>query len=142
MRNNIAGPGQGLQLPQYLYPSELYNAPYDFSNNYQTLSPGDAIPVPAGTWFLQVGAYSCLQFLDPVTATWRMVDAVRGQPFWFQSDGFNFRIANLTGCPVAAVVAGGGSSFAASTATITASTGGSTWQAIVGGSLSVSTVSA
>jgi hypothetical protein len=50
------------------------------------------------------------------------------------------RIANLTGCPVAAIVAGGGTGFAQATATITANVGGSTWRAIVGGALSVSSV--
>ena len=54
----------------------------------------------------------------------------------------NFRIANLTACPAAAIIAGGGTGFAQATATITANVGGSTWQAIVGGCLTVSTISA
>ena len=70
-------------------------------------------------------------------------DAQRGQSFHFNTNGSqNFRIANLTACPVAAIIAGGGTGFAQATATITANVGGSTWQAIVGGCLTVSTISA
>jgi hypothetical protein len=50
------------------------------------------------------------------------------------------RLANLLGCPIAAIIAGGGTSFTQATATITASTGGSTWNPIVGGSLGVKSI--
>ena len=63
----LSGPGVGLQLPQNLYPTELANAPFDFSNPNISLAPGDAIPLPAGTWYLDLGLYSVLQYLDPVT---------------------------------------------------------------------------
>jgi hypothetical protein len=139
-----SGPGVGLPPPQNLYPSELTNAPNDAPTNYLGLAPGQVLNIPAtGTngWLVDPGSVSVLQYLDPVSGTWRLWNAFRGTPVVVTSDGFTRRLANLTGCPVAAVVAGGGSSFAAATATITANVGGSTWQAIVGGSLSVSTVS-
>lgn len=140
-QNNIAGPGQGLQLPQYLYPTELYNAPYDYSSNELTLAPGDAIPIPAGSWLIWPGQYSVLQFLDPVTGIWRIMPAgERGGPQVITSDGFTRRIANLTGCPIAARVDNGGTGYTQATATITASTGSSTWQPIVGGQCSVISV--
>ena len=58
------------------------------------------------------------------------------------SNGQNLRIANLTGCPIAAVVVAGGSGFTQATATVSANVGGSTWQAIVGGQLSIVSVTA
>lgn len=139
-----SGPNVGLQLPQYLYPTELANAPYDLATNQLTLGAGDALPIPNGRWLIDLGEFSFLQVLDPVTGIWRTTAnaAQRVSPIVVYADGFTRRIANLTGCPVGAVVAGGGSGFAQATATLSASVGGSTWQPIVGGSLSVSTVSA
>lgn len=144
MTQRISGPGQSLPTPANLFPSYLTGTPYDAPMNYVGLAAGDAIYIPADSndYMVQVGAYSVLQWLDPVTGVWRSVDANRGQPMHISSNGSqNFRIANLTGCPVAAIIAGGGTGFAQATATITANVGGSTWQAIVGGSLSVSTIS-
>ena len=142
MAQRISGPGQYPPRPSNLYPTELMNAPADFGSNLQTLAPGQAIPVPAGSYAVGVGNLSVLQWLDPVTGVWRTHGAARGQPTYVESNGFNWRVGNFTGCPISAVVAGGGTGFSASTATITANVGGSTWQAVVGGSLSVSTINA
>ena len=144
MAQIISGPGVALPYPQNLYPTELNNAPNDAPTNLLTLAPGQVLTIPAtGTngWLVDPGAYGVLQWLDPVTGVWRGFSSARIQMQAMTSDGFTRRMANLTGCPVAAVVAGGGSGFVQSTAAITANVGGSTWQAIVGGSLSVSTVS-
>ena len=141
----ISGPGVGLPYPQNLYPSELNNAPADAPTNFITLAPGQVVTIPAtGTngWLVDPGPYGVIQFLDPVTGVWRGFDSTRGRMQALTSDGFTRRLANLTGCPIAAIVANGGSGFAQSTAAISANVGGSTWQAIVGGSLSVSTISA
>src|SRR5262245_21686838 len=143
MPQPLGGTGQALQLPQYLYPTELYNAPYDISNNAQSLAPGDALPIPAGTWYMGGGQYSVIQFKDPVTGQWRM-DRANASARWGQafvrSDGVNYRIANLTGCAVSAVVTAGGSQYVESSTTVTASAGGSTWAAIVGGMLTASSI--
>lgn len=137
------GPGVGLQLPQALYPTELYNAPNDLYSNEITLNAGDTLPVPNGRFSVFLGNYSVMQVLDPVGNFWRtMPRAPYQKHLTFYGDGFTRRVANLTGCPVAAIIAGGGSSFAAATAQITATVGGSTWQAIVGGSLSITSVTA
>src|SRR5512143_3284810 len=112
MTQRISGPGQSLPTPANLFPSYLTGTPYDAPMNYVGLAAGDAIYIPADSndYMVQVGAYSVLQWLDPVTGVWRSVDANRGQPMHISSNGSqNFRIANLTGCPVAAIVAGGGS---------------------------------
>ncbi len=145
MAQLISGPGVGLPANQYLYPSELSpaNVPPDFASNKISLSPGDALPIPAGRWYVNPGLYSFIQFLDPTTGVWRSFNAARGQPQVIVSDGFTRRVANLTGCAVAAVVQGGGSAYVAASTTITAVTGGgSTWQPIVGGQLSVTAVGA
>ena len=96
----ISGPGIGLSLPQNLYPSELYQAPYDWSNNLITLAPGDSIPVPSGgNVLVDIGQDSVLQFLDPVTNIWSMGSnaAWQGGHQFVVSDGFNVRVANLLG---------------------------------------------
>ncbi len=117
----ISGPGLGLPLPQNLYPTALQNSPYDFSNSRQTLAPGSAIQIPAGDWYISLGMYLVLQYLDPVTNSW--VTAASGG--WessihhVTSDGFNMRIANLTGCVVAASINNAGSGYAQATTTVT-----------------------
>lgn len=139
MPTPLSGPGLGLPLPQYLYPSELNNAPLDSSNNKIALAPGDQLPVPAGTWYIDLGKYNVLQYLDPVTNTWSLLadGAWTMGPLYIKSDGFNIRVANLTGCPVSASVLATGSGFVQSTTTLTATGGNSTWTPIVGGQLAL-----
>jgi hypothetical protein len=121
MPSFLSGPGLGLALPQNLYPTELQNAPYDFSNSRVTLAPGACIQFPAGDWYYSLGMYLVLQYLDPVTGVW--VTGASGG--WesgvghVSSDGFNVRIANLTGCVVAASITAAGSGYAQATTTIT-----------------------
>ena len=143
MATIISGPGVGLPTPSSLYPSNLNNAPYDVNSNYINLPPGGVLVLPAtgaNGMLIDVGAVSQLQFLDPVTGVWVQDQRVGKGISVVTSDGFTRRLANMTGCPVAAIVVNGGSGFASATATVTATVGGSTWQAIVGGSLSVSTI--
>jgi hypothetical protein len=136
MAGQLAGPGQGLPFPQSLYPVNLLNGELVSASNYQTLAPGQALPVPRGTWAIDVGGYAFVQYADPVTGTWRNFSSARKGLTVVVSDGFNYRVANLTGCAVSAVVTNGGSSYAQSTTTVTAASGNSTWQAIVGGRVS------
>ena len=142
MTQIISGPGVPAPQPQNLYPTQLQGTPADAPTNYVGLEPGEAIYIPQGSnrYLIDPGAVSVLQFLDPITGTWRGFGSARGQHQLVADMTFVGRIANLTGCPVSAIVAGGGSGFAQATAAITANVGGSTWQAIVGGALSVSTV--
>jgi hypothetical protein len=103
-----------------------------------TLAGGEALPIPAGDWFVDPGPYGVFQFLDAVTGTWRTVTSARDQVKFIKSDGFSVRVANMTGCPIAAVVTAGGSSY--SSATVVAATGGnSTWTAVIGGLVSTTT---
>lgn len=134
------GAGLGLPSPQYLYPTQLSGASRDIANAYQSLPAGEALTIPAGQQLVSPGLYSFIQYNDPINQAWRgmTTDRIAPTPFW--SDGQNYRIANLTGCPVAAIVVAGGSSYVQSSTTVTASAGGSTWQAIVGGMVSLTTI--
>ncbi len=143
MAQIISGPGVNLPYPQNLYPSELQNAPQDASSNRLALAPGDAFVLPAGDWYITLGFYLVVQFLDPVTNVWVTGTGSslnRGQLF-VKSDGFTSRIANLTGCVISASVAAGGSGYVQATTTITAigTFAGSapTLLPIVGGALAV-----
>ena len=142
MGQYIAGPGISLPFPQNLYPSELQNAPPDTSSNKNTLSPGDTLPIPAGDWFVNMGQYCVLQFLDPITNVWTMGPnaAWQGGHQFVVSDGFNVRVANLTSCVVAAVITTVGTGYVQATTTIAATPGNSTWLPIVGGQLGFGTV--
>jgi len=145
MTQNISFIGNPCPPPMNLYPSELANSASDAPTNYLTLAPGEAINVPAqsNSYLLNLGQFLTLDYLDSVTGTWRMQQDFainRNSMVYVTSNGSDRRITNRMGCPVSAIVAGGGSSFAQATATITANVGGSTWQAIVGGSLTVTSV--
>lgn len=139
----LAGPGQGLPLPQNLYPSQLFNAPPDQPSNTLALAPGQELPIPAGDWYLSLGQFCTLEFQDPVTGIFEQAVA----PGWTSglihvtSDGFNLRVANRTACPVSASVQTYGSAYVQGTTTITPTPGTSTWLPIVGGQLAVSTLS-
>lgn len=139
MTQLIAGPGLGLPYPQSLYPSQLFNAPPDEPTNRVALAPGDTLPIPAGHWLVNMGQYCMLQFLDPVTGIWSMGPnaAWQGGHQFVISDGFNVRVANLTGCPLSASVAAYGSAYVQATTTIVATPGNSTWVPLVGGQLTV-----
>lgn len=139
MTNRIGGVGVGLPLPQFKYPSELNNAAPDSGNAYIGLAPGDSMTIPPGDWIIN-RIYCFVQYFDSVNNAWRGNATALGPQEQVFSDGVNYRVANLTGCPVAAIVVAGGSGYSQSSTSVTASTGGSTWQPIVGGMMSVNTI--
>jgi hypothetical protein len=140
MPQPLAGPGLGLPFPQNLFPTDLFNAPLDCPTNEVLLSPGNAIVLPAGDWYVNRGKYSDVQFLDPVTNIWRFPTTPLANNQFIKSDGFTVRVANLLGTPVSGVILAGGTGYVQATTTITANVGGSTWQPIVGGSLGVQSI--
>lgn len=138
----LSGPGVGLWLAQYLFPTELTNAPPDFSSNRQGLAAGEAFPLGAGDWYVDLGMYSILQYLDPISGQWNqgVTGGWTGGLSFVKSDGFNARIANMTGCPVGANVTAAGSNYVQSSTNITPSAGTSQWNPIIGGALTVTTI--
>lgn len=137
-QNRLGGPGLGLPYPQALYPATLIGSAYFPAGNEITLGAGECLPVPPGDWFIQLGKYTQIQFLDPVTTTWRSLTPDPAENTVIHSDGQNIRVANLLGCPVAGIVTGLGTGYIAGSTTITPSgSGGSTWVAVVGGALNV-----
>lgn len=132
----IAGPGQGLQAPQALYPVTLHNSPFTAPTNQVTLQAGQTVTLPAGSQIVSWGAVSALQFKDPVTGQWLNL-STPGEPGAMQlrSDGFNYRVANLSGVATGAVVSAAGSGYVQATTVVTPSAGNSQWHAVVGGTL-------
>lgn len=139
MPTPLSGSGVGLPAPQALYPSSLGSTPYTSPTNILSLYPGEVIVVPAGHWFVSPGNYGMLQYVDPVTGLWRSFRNGLDKIHYVWSDGFNLRLANLTGCPVGAVVTAAGSNYVQATTTVTANGGNSTWVPIVGGLVSTTT---
>lgn len=136
MAGPLAGAGQSLPYPQTLYPAGLLNGANPPAGNHQTIAPGQSIAVPRGNFWVDVGAYAVLQYLDPVLGAWRGLNSARpGPQLVTGSDGFNFRVANMTGCAVGAIVTNGGSAYVQGSTTVTPSAGNSTWQPVVGGRL-------
>ena len=116
------------------------------ATNAISLPAGSVYVIPAGNYQINLGPYTELQYLDPVTGIWR-TQLWPGQDSQFACDGANQRLANLTGCPVAAVITTSlatgcvtGIGATATTCTVTPSTGSSTWCPIVGGALSTTCV--
>lgn len=144
MSQPLAGPGLGLPLPQQLYPAELLNAPVDTPTNRIGLAPGDELPIPAGTWYIDPGSYCIIEYLDPVTNVWTHTPSCgwSGGPRYIKSDGFTLRIANRTGCLTSTSITAQGSAYVQATTTI-AVTGitGATVTPIIGGALGASIVS-
>jgi hypothetical protein len=119
-------------------------APLDLSNlnfNEITLQAGQVWTIPSGQYQLTLGQYSQLQTKDPITGLWRTNANAQNASVVLGSDGENWRLANLTGCPVAALVTNqGGNYTSAPTVTPSGGGGGSTWTAIVGGAVESITV--
>lgn len=104
------------------------------SNDYE-LQAGTAYLIPSGTWSVHLGRYLKMQEYDPITTIWRDIGDEGSGRRYVQSDGVNHRIANQTGCAVAALILNAGSGFT-SAPTVTASAGASVWLPIIGGALS------
>jgi hypothetical protein len=145
MPGPLSGVGVLLQQNQFLYPADLiasFGGSVDVGTNEVVLAPGSALPLMRGDWLIDIGGPLIVQWADPTTGIFRTpATGFRGTPQFIQSDGQNVRVANLTGCPVGAVVTNAGSGYPTSGTTCTASgAGGSTWLPIVGGQLSITTV--
>lgn len=131
-------------------PLNLNNIPTTNTNCIQ-LAASETYMIPPGAYLVSPGAYTLLQFLDPVTQVWKDVTPAVGGDYFVDADGGNFRLANLTGTPVGALITSGGSgSYTTLTngvgttvtgLTVTPSAGSSVWVPIVGGAVSATLTS-
>lgn len=111
-----------------------------------SLVSGGAAPLTAGQYQIGTGPYTTLQWYDPITTLWRpLTSSPQAASLEISSDGYNYRVANLTGTVVGAIVTNGGTATmtngiypgntgAAITAIVTATT--TAFNVIVGGSVS------
>ena len=126
----IGGVGIPLQ-----YPFNNYGYQPTGGSNRFTLGAGSNFVIPSGRWLISPGRYGFIQYLDPVSGLWINYETQAANvPVTLDTDGYNFRIANPTGTVVGAVMTANGSGYT-SAPVVTASAGGSTWTAIVGGAL-------
>jgi hypothetical protein len=150
------GPSDRVAAFQQNVGQQIINQTY--GGAYQIgLAPGQTLLLPSGQWLTQPGPYSDVQYFDQPSQMWRNFNQYDSIPVPISSDGTNYRYANLTGCPVAAVVTTAGTTlgaaypvtmfaptgtwvggvFTAGTPNFvsTASAGGSTWNAFIGGAI-------
>lgn len=141
----IGGPGIRLQTPGPLYPAQIFpvggrGIPAIVGDNAMSLPACSFIQIPPGRQFVYAGLYSVIQFFDPVSSIWRTMPTV-DRNMVVDSDGQNFRIANITGGVVGAVITNAGSGLtngigtAATGLAVTPSAGGSVWIPVVGGAI-------
>ena len=108
-------------------------------SNVVSLAAAETWLIPSGRWGLKPGRYTCVQEYDPITTIWRSIGggATWGTLDRVVSDGANYRLANLTGCAVGALITNAGTAYT-SAPTIAPTGGSSVWKAIVGGALNTS----
>lgn len=146
----VGGSGVGLNLTNALggpIPQQNANPITAFNptrgTNAVTLLASEVAMIPSGTFWTSPGPYTSIQFKDPVTVSWRTINASNSIGPWapLDSDGTNFRLANLTGCVIGALITNASSAMtngigsAATGLTVTASAGASVWQPVVGGAI-------
>lgn len=125
------------------------NTIFGLSSNELSLGAGRIFNLPAGSFLIDTGPYSFVQFLDPVTQTWQDYPTDGASVQQVNSDGANYRVINLSGCVIRALVTTAGSGYTngiyvngVSTTTglagltATTSAGGATWTTVVGGAIS------
>jgi len=74
-----------------------------------TLPPGGTFYLPAGEWVCNTGTVTCLQWFDPIDQVWRGVQEPTVQSQLVSSDGFNYRLINLSGVVTGASITNAGS---------------------------------
>ena len=106
------------------------------TNKLTLPSGGTYVLSPAGLWQIRTGIYTVLQQYDPVMGQWVTIGGghTAGGIETVWSDGVNYRLANLTGTVVGALITNAGSGYT-SAPIVTASAGGSLWKAFVGGAV-------
>lgn len=76
------------------------------------LSSGEIYTIPSGQYQCIPGPYTFFQWFDPIVNMWRPAQTpTHSDSFIVTSDGSNYRLANLTGTVVGAVVTNGGTGY-------------------------------
>lgn len=115
----------------------IYPTPRGLPSNAWTMQAGSSRLIPPGTWNTALGPYTCMQEFDPVQGQWVTNGGQSSTLLQVNSDGNNYRVANLQGCVVGASVTNGGSGYTIAP-TFTLSAGGATGVCILGGAISTS----
>lgn len=77
-----------------------------------TLQTGGVYTIPSGQYQVTPGAYTFFQIFDPVAQIWRPYQTpTQSDSYTISSDGNNYRLANLTGTVVGAVITNAGTGY-------------------------------
>lgn len=135
----IGGPGVPLPYPTNLWQPGIPGTSANVWSNKIYLLAGQRWQVPPGNWLVDGPVQAQVQALDPVSGLWFPVLTGTTQRQWFfNSDGTNYRVANLNSTLTGGVVGAAGSGYVQASTTITPGTGISTWAAIIGGAVNSS----
>lgn len=73
------------------------------------LTGGEFFYPPAGNYLMTLGAQTCLQWWDPIQYSWRNLAQPNAETFQISTDGYNWRLANLSGIVIGASITNAGS---------------------------------
>lgn len=77
-----------------------------------SLNSGQVYTVPSGQYEVLVGPYTCIQWFDPASQIWRNLETTaQVGTTLLSSDGSNYRIINMTGTVVGAVITNAGTGY-------------------------------
>lgn len=109
--------------------------------NVVSLNGGSSWYVPPGAWQITTGLYTVLQELDAISGYWRAIGSGNdgGATNMVNSDGYNWRLANQSGCIVGGIVTTAGAGYTTAP-TVTASQGSSKITAIISGAVSTTVI--
>ena len=142
MAQNFGLPGEPLPIPGPMTPGVSvlgYEGPPP-ANRFSLVAAATRM-VPPGRWLVgSTAAHTALEWLDPVAQQWTILagNVSGGFALVIQSDGTNFRIANLSGAATGATISNAGTGYAQGTTVVTPSAGNSVWAPIIGGAVSSS----
>ncbi len=82
-----------------------------WQNSQQIAIPSSAgYTIPSGNWYLTLGPYTALQYFDSLANLWRTAQTgPTSDPVQVSSDGANYRVKNVVGQCMAAVITAAGS---------------------------------
>jgi hypothetical protein len=73
-----------------------------------TLPPGGIFYLPAGEYAVDTGETTVIQWFDPIQQAWRGFQDPAGDGQYISGDGYNYRLINLSGTCVGALITAAG----------------------------------